>query len=550
MKKTLPTEKDFWFLPLGGSGEIGMNLNLYGHNRQWLMIDCGITFNDRFGVEVITPDIDFIARNRNHLVGLVLTHAHEDHIGAIPYIWPHLRCPIYGTKFTLSVVKDKISYYPWKDEVPLHEVPLDSSFKLGHFDIEFITLTHSIPEPNALCVTTPLGRVMHTGDWKIDPTPLIGDATNDTRLKQLGDKGVDVMVCDSTNVFAPGFSGSEDDVRTELIECFKKFQHGRLAVGCFASNVARVESIAHAAHAVGRKVCLVGRSLDRMVGHAKGCGYMKECPDFITDEEAMSLPRHKVAFIVTGSQGESRAALSRIASHQHPVVKLDEGDIAIFSSRIIPGNEKSISLLQNKLVLQGVEIVVPKGDDIHVSGHPSRGELKQMYDWVRPNLLIPVHGEFKHIYEQCRFGLSSGIPEAVPGRNGAMIDISKHNLTKDRELGSVHHGRLGVDGKRLIPLNHNIIKERQKISNEGAIFATIYTSRHLNTTEMSFIGLCTEKEESKLRDRIEKTIAKTLKERFGNEKKCAEALKFNIRRTVKGMIDKRPLVQLHILSES
>ena len=550
MKKVLPTEKDLWFLPLGGSGEIGMNLNLYGHNKQWLMVDCGITFNDQFGIDVITPDIDFIARYRNHLVGLVLTHAHEDHIGAIPYIWPHLRCPIYGTKFTLSVLKDKISYYPWKDEVSLHEIDLDSSVKVGHFDVEYITLTHSIPEPNALFITTPLGNIMHTGDWKIDPAPVVGETTNEKRLKELGDKGVDVMVCDSTNVFSEGFSGSEEDVRKELINCFKKHNKTRLAIGCFASNVARVESIAYAANEVGRKVCLIGRSLDRMTGHAKSSGYMKNCPEFISDTEAMSLPRDKVAFIVTGSQGESRAALSRIASHQHPVAKLDEGDVVIFSSRIIPGNEKNISLLQNKLVLQGIKLVLPKGDDIHVSGHPSRGELKQMYEWVRPDLLIPVHGEFKHIYEQCRFGLECGINETIPAKNGRMVDISRENKTGKREMGVFTNGRLGVDGKRLIPINHNIIKERQKISSDGAIFVTIYNSNHVNSVELSFIGLCTEKEESRLRQRIEKTIAKTMKVKFANDKKYIESLKFNIRKAVKHTLDKKPLVQLHILSQN
>ena len=413
MTKILPTKNDFWFLPLGGANEIGMNLNVFGYNKQWLIVDLGITFHDRLGVEVIAPDPSFLLPYKENIVGLVVTHAHEDHVGAIPYLWPYLRCPIYATPFTMRIIRQKIADKPWKHEVPLIEIPLSGTFNVGDFEVEYITLTHSILEPNALRIQTPLGTVLHSGDWKIDPDPMIGEPTNINRLIEIGDKGVDALICDSTNVFNHGVAGSEKDVRDELMKLMARFPENRLTVACFASNVARVETVAKVAAALGRRVALVGRSLHRMTQAAKDTGYLKDLPAFISDTEAVKLPDDKVCFIATGSQGEYRAALARIATDGHPIVKYTENDVILFSSRMIPGNEKNISLMQNNLIHKGARVITASDEDIHVSGHPARDELRQMYEWVRPTVLIPVHGDARHLDEHARFGLECGIETVV-----------------------------------------------------------------------------------------------------------------------------------------
>jgi ribonuclease J len=440
--KYKPTKKDFWFLPLGGAGEIGMNLNLFAHDGQWLMVDLGITFGDRLGVDIITPDPAFIVERKESLVGLILTHAHEDHVGAVPYLWPLLQCPVYATPFTASILRQKLKDKPWGKKVPIIEVPLSSTVQVGKFSVEFITLTHSIPEPNAVAITTPLGTILHTGDWKIDANPLVGEVTDHSRLTELGDQGVLAMVCDSTNVFTEGTSGSEGCVRNELISLVGKHPEGRVVVACFASNVARLETAAVAARANGRQPVLVGRSLIRMEEAARQNGYLKDIPPFLNEETAQILPKNKVLLIATGSQGEPRSALARIASGQHPVIDLEAEDTVIFSSRMIPGNERSISALQNRLVLQGIKVITAHEEDIHVSGHPARDELLQMYAWVRPQILVPVHGEARHLQEQANLGLASGIPKAVIPENGTLIHLASG---QPRIIDKVPTGRFGLD---------------------------------------------------------------------------------------------------------
>lgn len=543
----LPTKNDLWFLPLGGAGEIGMNLNLFGHKGQWLMVDLGITFNDRLGVEIITPDPTFILPYKDNLVGLVLTHAHEDHVGALPYLWPLLRCPVYATPFTAAIVRQKIADKPWKDDLKLIEVPLCGTVDIGAFNIEFITLTHSIPEPNALAIKTSLGTIVHTGDWKIDPMPLVGKATNEARLKELGDEGVLAMVCDSTNVFTEGESGSEQTVRDELIRLMGHYPNERITVACFASNVARIETAALAAKQLGRRVCLVGRSLYRMVEAAQYAGYLKGLPAFLSDEEAMKLPPDKVLFIVTGSQGEPRSALARIAAGQHPVVELDKRDVVFFSSRVIPGNEKSIGVLQNNLARNGVKVITSHEEDIHVSGHPAKGELKKMYDWVRPRIAIPVHGEARHLQEHARLAENQGIKEIVISENGDLIQIESG---KSRKIDQVQAGRWALDGNRMIPTVSPVLKDRNKISIQGIIVASLTTDSFgqlIRSPQFTILGVTQPGEETQTLSRdLLRVVRDTLMDDFKNDEALLNALKQIIRQTANQRFGKKPVVEVHL----
>ncbi|HLB80253.1 MAG TPA: ribonuclease J, partial [Dongiaceae bacterium] len=398
-----PGADELLFLPLGGTGEIGMNLNLYGHAGKWLMIDLGITFGDDTtpGIEVIMPDPGFIAERRADLAGLVLTHAHEDHIGAVPYLWPRLRCPIFATPFTAALLRRKLRDAGLQDQAPITEVPMSGRFAVGPFELELITLTHSIPEPNAVVVRTPLGTVLHTGDWKLDPEPLVGPLADEVALRRLGEEGVLAMVCDSTNALVAGESGSEAAVRESLGRLVGRLTQ-RVAIACFASNVARLETGAWVAAAHDRHAGLVGRSLWRIDAAARETGYFADLPPFVREHDVAYLPREKVLMLCTGSQGEPRSALARIARGDHPGVTLEPGDAAIFSSRIIPGNERAIGRLQNDLARMGVEVVTERDHFVHVSGHPAQGELAAMYQWVRPRVAVPVHGEARHLRAHAR----------------------------------------------------------------------------------------------------------------------------------------------------
>lgn len=469
------TRDELVFLPLGGAGEIGMNLNLYGYGpekaRQWIMVDLGVTFGDDRtpGVDLIMPDTAYIEEHADSLLGLVLTHAHEDHIGAVAHLWPRLRCPVYATPFTATLVRAKLMEAGIENEVPLNIVALGSRFSLGPFDIELVTLTHSIPEPNALAIRTPLGLVMHTGDWKIDPEPMLGDDMDITRLTEIGDEGVRAIVCDSTNVFSPGSSGSEADVAKALIEVVRECE-GRVAVTTFASNVARIESIAKAAAACDRHVILVGRAMFRLVGAAREAGYLKDLPPFLTEHDVGYLPHDKVLLICTGSQGEPRAALARIVEDSHPNVTLSSGDTVVFSSRIIPGNEASIFELQNRLAERGIRIITERDHFVHVSGHPCRDELARMYQWIRPEVAIPVHGEARHLAEHARLARELQVPEAVVIRNGLMMRIAPGPA---EVIGEVPSGRIYLDGEVLTVAEEGAVQERRKLAFAGSVFVSL-----------------------------------------------------------------------------
>ena len=465
----MTTRDELLFLPLGGSGEIGMNMNLYAFGppraRHWIMIDCGVTFGDLStpGVELICPDPAYILDHKDKLLALVLTHGHEDHIGAVAQIAPKLDCPVFATPFTAALVRRKLEELDVS--IDLKILDMGARFSVGPFDLEFVTLTHSIPEPNGVFIRTPLGTVLHTGDWKIDPDPTLGPVTDDAVLRKAGDEGVLAMVCDSTNVLSKGESGSEGRVRDSLIKLVAE-QKGRVAVTTFASNVSRVVSICEAAKASDRSVCLLGRSMLRIVDAAREVGLLPEGLSFVEPPEAGFLPRDKALYLCTGSQGEPRAALARIARDDHRDLVLSEGDTVIFSSKIIPGNDREIYNLQNDLVDLGVKVITEKDEFVHVSGHPCRDELKMMYDWVRPRYAVPVHGEARHLEEHADFALSLGVEDAIAPRNGDLIRLAPG---APEVIDEVPSGRLLLDGSLLLPEGSSPMRERRKLSYAGLI---------------------------------------------------------------------------------
>lgn len=466
------------FLPLGGSGEIGMNMNLYGFgppsNRKWIMIDCGVMFGDLStpGVEIICADPTFIMEERDNLLALVLTHGHEDHIGAVGLLAPDFRCPVYATAFTAKLVESKLEERGAK--IDMRVIDLGARLTIGPFDIEFVTLTHSIPEPNGVIIRTPLGMVLHTGDWKIDPEPTLGPVTDSTTLRAIGDEGVLVMVCDSTNVLSKGSSGSEMRVKENLTRVIAQ-QKGRVAVTTFASNVSRVVSICAAAKAADRSVCLLGRSMLRIVGAARDVGILPDGVSFVEPQQAGLMPRERVLYLCTGSQGEPRAALARIARDDHRDLVLSDGDTVIFSSKIIPGNEREIFTLINDLVDLGVKIITEKDEFIHVSGHPNRDELKMMYEWVRPRYSIPVHGEARHLETHADFAMSLGVEEAISPRNGDLIRLAPG---EPRIIDEVPAGRWILDGELMMPEGAGPMRERKKLSFAGMVTVALAIDEH------------------------------------------------------------------------
>jgi ribonuclease J len=472
----MPNSRDeLVFLPLGGSGEIGMNFNAYGFGppsrRKWIIVDCGVLFGREAatpGVDVIMPDIRFLAEQSENVLAIIATHAHEDHIGAIAPLWPQLKCPIYATPFTAILIEGKLEEAGLLGRVRVKKVPVGGSLTLGPFQMDFISITHSILEPNLLAIRTPLGLIAHTGDWKIDPDPMLGEETDVARIKALGDEGVLALVCDSTNALQQGHSGSEANVRTSLTDLIGTLK-GRIAVTAFASNVARLDTVAHAARAHGRKLALVGRSMHKIVGAARDSGYLKDFST-IDEEEAADLPARKVLYLCTGSQGEPRAALARIARDDHPNVRLGKGDAVIFSSRIIPGNEIPIFELHNQLAEAGVEVLTEQDHFVHVSGHPAREELAQMYAWTRPRIAVPVHGELRHMAEHARLAKSLQVPEALVPANGQLYRLAPGPAELIDEVPS---GRIFLDGRVLIAEGEGLTKTRRAMAHAGLIAITL-----------------------------------------------------------------------------
>ena len=464
------------FLPLGGSGEIGMNFNAYGfgpgNDRQWIIVDCGVLFGREGGtpgVDLIMPDIRYLAERRENVLAIIATHAHEDHIGAIAPLWPSLRCPIYATPFTARLITGKLEEAGLSGRVHVHEVPVGGKLKLGPFQLDFISITHSILEPNLLAIRTPLGVVAHTGDWKIDPDPMLGEATDTAALEKLGNEGVLALVCDSTNALVAGSSGSEAKVRESLTALIGTLK-GRVAVTGFASNVARLDTIARAAKAHGRRVALVGRSMQKMVSTARETGYLKDFPQVLDETEVADMPAHKVLYLCTGSQGEPRAALARIANKSHPHVELGEGDAVIFSSRVIPGNELAIAEIQNQLAARGVALLTAEDHFVHVSGHPCRDELAQMYRWIRPQLALPVHGEMRHQVSHARLARELQVPQAMVPENGQMFRLAPG---RPELIDEVPSGRIHMDGRILVAEGEGLAKDRRAMAFAGLLVVAL-----------------------------------------------------------------------------
>ncbi len=531
------SKDDLYFLPLGGSGEIGMNLNLYKSQGKWLMVDCGISFADSYlpGIDIIMPNTSYIEQRRDKLVGLIITHAHEDHVGALAHLWRRFRCPVYATPFTMIIIRLKLAEAGLLDEVPLIEVPLEGSVKVGPFAVDFMSLTHSIPEPNAVRINTTAGTIFHTGDWKLDPEPLLGEKTNAERMQQVGDEGVLALVCDSTNVFNVEASGSESKVRDNISQMLSS-KKGKIFCATFSSNVARVDSLAQAAKKNGREVCLVGRSLKRNVAAAIEAGYLQDFPKLVDESDAGYLPNEKILYICTGCQGEARAALMRIAQGNNRDVTISRGDTVIFSSKIIPGNELPIGRLHNNLVEIGAEIITENDSFVHVSGHPGQSELSQMYDWIRPEILVPVHGELRHMVRQAEFGKSLGIKNTIVPQNGTLIRLSPGPA---KIIEYIDTGRLALDGQFIIPAEDDAIVTRRRILYNGALVVSLVvdeTGEFLATPEITNLGnpdAGTTPFEDTIIEAVFAAADKLTRKQRADKNKLAEAVRVNVRKAAK-----------------
>ena len=549
-------KEELLFCPLGGSGEIGMNMNLFGYgfpgDHKWIMVDIGVTFADDTvpGIDLIYPDPGFIVERKENLLGIVLTHAHEDHIGAIAHLWPKLNCKIYATPFTAVLIKEKFKEKNIDITKDLKIVELNGKISLETFDVEFITLTHSILEPNGLRIKTPGGVILHTGDWKVDPNPLIGDEINSKRLKEIGNEGVLAMICDSTNVFSAGRSGSELDVRKNLFNIMDRLKK-RIIVTSFASNVARMETVFYCAEKTGRQISLVGRSMHRIYKAARQCGYLKDTIEPIDPRDAKNFSREKIVYLCTGSQGEPMGAMMRIANHTHPDVFIEKEDTVIFSSKIIPGNEKKLYKLHNQLVKDGVEVISEETEFIHVSGHPNREDLKDMYQWVKPKCVIPVHGEHRHMIEHINFAKEMQVPYPVQVENGDVVKLFPGE--KPEVYDKAPSGKLYLDGNVSVEENSQSIRDRRNLGANGYLDITILITPKGNIHNnpiISFRGLPiyeTDEFIYLLEEEIEKT-AKTFN--IGNKSQrhnLIDALKITARRFTKEKTGKRPFTNINLV---
>ena len=549
-------KEELIFCPLGGSGEIGMNMNLFAYgkpdNQKWIIVDIGVTFADDAvpGVDLIYPDPGFIIDKKEDLLGIILTHGHEDHIGAISHIWPKLKCKIFATPFTSALIIEKFKEKKIDISGYLKIIKLNSTLKLKPFKIEFVTLTHSILEPNGLKIETPVGNILHTGDWKCDPDPLIGENINSKRLKQIGEEGVIAMICDSTNVFSAGRAGSELDVRKNMLNVMQRLKK-RIIITSFSSNVARMETVFYCAKKVGRQISLVGRSMHRIYKAAKQCGYLKNIIEPIDAREAKKFAREKIIYLCTGSQGEPMGAMKRISSYSHPDVFIEKNDAVIFSSKIIPGNEKKLYKLHNELVKEGIEVISEENEFIHVSGHPNREDLRDMYNWIKPRSVIPVHGEHRHMLEHINFAKEMQVPYPIKVENGDIVRLYPGD--KPEVYDKAPNGRLYVDGSISVEEDSQSIKERKNISVNGFIEVTILITpkgNMHNRPVLTFKGLpIFEKEEFQygLEEQIEKTIKTFSLNNKNHEINLIDALKITCRKFTKKKTGKKPLTNINLV---
>jgi ribonuclease J len=542
-------EDDLAFLPLGGTGEIGMNLNLYRCRGEWLAVDCGLGFGgpEHPEVDVMVPDPSFIAERRDQLLGLIITHAHEDHLGAVAWLWRQLKCPVYATPFAAAVLRRKLSEAGLLGEVPLHVVQSGSKLTLGAFEIEFVAMAHSVPEAQALAINTPYGLILHSGDWKLDPDPVVGPVTDEVTLKRLGDQGVLAIIGDSTNALVEGHSGSEAEVRRALPELIRHLS-GRVAITCFASNVARLESIGLAAKAVGRQVAIAGRSLRNIEAAARECGYLADVPPFLSEDAAADVADDNLLLILSGSQGEARSAMSRVASDTHPRIALGEGDTVIFSSRVIPGNERAINLVQDNLARRGVHLMTDEDHMVHVSGHPARDELRRIYALVRPQYAVPVHGEWRHLTAHASLAREAGAKPLLL-EDGDILQLAPG---RPQIVDSAPVGRLAVDGNRLVPMTGGVLAARRRMLFNGVVIGSIVVDeqgRIRGNAQVSAPGLFDNEDPERARMEAEFTAAVSdlpaplRRDDFA----LAESARASLRRAIGKRVQKRPLVDVHLL---
>lgn len=537
--------KELLFLALGGSGEIGMNANLYGCDGKWIMLDLGVTFgsHDYPGIDIVMPDLEFIEDRKKDLLGIVLTHGHEDHIGAIPYLAADLGVPLYANRFTAGLIAHKLAEEGLEKEVEIKVVDIDDSFRIGPFGIRLIPLAHSILEMSAVVIDTPYGRIFHTGDWKLDEEPILGVPATAAALSAIGDEGVDFLVCDSTNAFNAEASGSEGALREGLEQAVGAAK-GRVVVTTFASNAARLATLGEVARATGRTLCVAGRSLDRILGVARSVGYLRDFPPTVDFDEAMRLPRDKVMVIATGGQGEPRAALARMAADGHQI-KLEAGDTVVFSSKQIPGNEVAIGRIMNQLAAKDVLTVTEKQAHIHVSGHPGQPELAALYGWLRPKLVVPVHGEIRHMHEQARFALEQGVPDTLVQENGDLVRLAPGPA---RILERVRSGRLILDGDVILPADGETINERRKLSLNGHItVAAIFSGKRFVDSAISYRGVPVEDEREAFIDEMRDAAQQVANGPARDEEKLREAIRLGVRRIATDWTGKKPVVDVMLV---
>ena len=550
-------QQELVFAPLGGVGEIGMNLSIYGlrtgNRRQWLAVDLGVSFAAEEhlpGVDLILPDIRYLVEERKNLAGIVITHAHEDHFGALLELWPRLKVPVFATPFTAALLDAKRRSEPGATEIPVTIIPVGGRFTAGPFDVELVTMAHSIPEANALIIRTPLGAVLHTGDWKIDPTPILGDRTDEKKLRALGDAGCLALIGDSTNSIREGRSPSEADVAktlTELINAAK----GRVAVTTFASNVARLRAVAEAARAADRDVVVVGRAMERTVQIARELGMFDGVQDFRPMDAYGYLPPNKVVALCTGSQGEPRAALSRIAEDQHPEVTLSRGDTVIYSARTIPGNEKAVGRVINGLIDQGIEIVTDRTHLVHVSGHPRRAEVEELISWVKPQVLIPVHGEALHLSEHARIARKCGVKEVIQCRNGDLVRLSP----KAGLIDEVPAGRIYKDGRLLVDAQARTVADRKRLSFAGSVSVALALTEKgelVDDPSYDLLGIPERDREGVamheiVHDAVLDTFDSLPRAKKRDPDAVAEAVRRGVRAAVNDRWGKKPMCHVHVL---
>ncbi|MEY4268858.1 MAG: hypothetical protein RLZZ58_74 [Pseudomonadota bacterium] len=539
--------KELLFVALGGSAEIGMNANLYGCEGKWIMLDLGVTFGsqDYPGIDIIMPDMAFIEERRDDLLGIVLTHGHEDHIGALPYLAADLGVPLYANRFTAGLISGKLQEEGIAGDVKLNIVDNDAQFKLGPFDIRFLPLAHSIPDMCAAVIDTPYGRVFHTGDWKLDDDPVLGTPSSAATLTAIGDEGVDLLVCDSTNAFNAEASGTEGSVRDGLMKAVGDAK-GRVVVTTFASNAARLQTLGDVARKCGRTLCVAGRSLDRIMGVARANGYLKNFPDVVDFDAAMRVPRGKLMVIATGGQGEARAALARIASDTHQI-KVEEGDSVIFSSKQIPGNEIAIGHIMNQLAAKGVLTVTERQAHIHVSGHPGKPELKALYGWLRPQTLIPVHGEIRHMREQARFALACGVPDTHVQINGDLLRIAPGPV---KRIAEVPTGRLILDGDVILPANGATLNDRRKLALHGHVGVAVACDPKGRVVDVAVtaLGVPVEDDRENFEEQMRDAAEKAAGDKARDADKRRDNVRLAVRRVATEWTGKKPIVDVMFLN--